>query len=140
MTATVSHQSNSVNQSEANQTSLTKQKHDMTSSGMTIRGRNLDAKTIKRLRVNVDDYISKMSGREFRRCYRMDKELFCIINILDIISPHLRSDGSARKCGATTNGPITHEALLSMALRYCAGGDPLDISHIHGVNSDEVLN
>ena len=61
----------------------TEQKHDMASSDMTIRGRKLGAKTIKRLRLNVDDYISKMSGREFRRCYRMDKELFYIINILD---------------------------------------------------------
>jgi len=26
-----------------------------------------------------------------------------------------------------------------MALRYCAGGDPLDIADVHGVNDREVL-
>jgi hypothetical protein len=26
-----------------------------------------------------------------------------------------------------------------MALRYCAGGDPLDIADVHGVNEKEVL-
>ena len=42
--------------------------------------------------------------------------------------------------GATTNGPITHASRLSMSLRYFAGGDPLDISCIHGVKDSEVLD
>ena len=115
-----------------------KRKHDETSSGTTNRGRKPGANTIKRQRLNIEEYIRTMPAREFRRRYRMDKASF--YNLLDVISPHLPSNGSVRKRGATPNGIITHKARLSMALRYCAGGDPLDISHIHGVHSDEVLN
>lgn len=46
---------------------------------------------------------------------------------------------SKRKRGATPNGPITKEARLSMALRFCAGGDKYDIAAVHGVHPDEVL-
>lgn len=44
-----------------------------------------------------------------------------------------------RKRGKTPNGPITHALRLSMALRYFAGGDPLDICERHLVGEGEVL-
>jgi hypothetical protein len=39
------------------------------------------------------------------------------------------------------NGPITKAACLSMVLRYCEGGDPLDITEVHGdfVHDDEAM-
>jgi hypothetical protein len=61
--------------------------------------------------------------------YRMDKKSFWIL--LDIIAPGLSSTGMKRKRESVLNWPITKLARLSMALRYFAGGDPLDILHNH---------
>ena len=99
-------------------------------------GRVLGSTTKKRKRLDMDVYIHDMDAKLFRRKYRMEKKSF--YDLLDIIKPHLRSDGSDRKRGATPNGAISSESRLSMALRYCAGGDPLDIADIHGVGDDEV--
>ena len=58
-----------------------------------------------------------------------------------MIHDHLPSTGEKRRRGATPNGAmITKTARLSMALWYCAGGDPLGIAQVHGVNSKEVTN
>jgi hypothetical protein len=37
------------------------------------------------------------------------------------------------------NGPITHFARVSMALRYLAGGQAMDIALVHGVSHSEVF-
>ena len=101
-------------------------------------GRADGSKTIKRIRLDMDEHISIMDQRLFRRKYRMDKIAF--YKLLDILSSYLPSTGEKRKKpGSVSNGPITKSARLSMALRYCAGGDPLDICDHHGVNKDEVL-
>lgn len=102
------------------------------------RGRVPGAKTIKRERLDVAQSCHDMNDRHFRRRYRMDKESFWIL--LDIIEPHLPSTGESRVRGSICsipNGPITHTARLSMALRIAAGGDPLDIAVNHGVSDAE---
>ena len=43
------------------------------------------------------------------------------------------------KSAGAPNGFIKNISRLSMALRYFAGGDPLDISSIHGVGDGQVL-
>jgi hypothetical protein len=101
-------------------------------------GRAVGAKTKKRKRRDMDDYLGSMDPKLFRRKYRMDKSSF--YRLLDIIEDRLPRTGEKRSRGATPNGPITKAARLSMALRYCAGGDPLDIADLHGVNPDEVTN
>lgn len=59
---------------------------------------------------------------------------------MDIIEHHLPSTGEKRnKPGGVPNGVVTKEARLSMAIRYFAGGDPLDIADIHGVSPIEVV-
>ena len=50
------------------------------------------------------------------------------------------SHGAHQRLGTVPNGLITKVARLSMALRYAAGGDPLDISDLHGVGLTEVLS
>ncbi len=94
------------------------------------------SKLTKRTRLDVDNYIGKMGQRLSRRKYRMDKKSFYIL--LDILGPHLRSGPSKGKVGRIPNGPITTAPWLSMALRYAAGGTPLDISDVHGVGSNAV--
>ena len=101
-------------------------------------GRDEGAKTIKRERRDIEEYIGGLDDRNFRRKYRMDKDAFWLL--LDIIETRLPSTGEDRKRGAVPNGPITKAARLSIALRYFAGGDPLDISDVHGVGDDEVLS
>lgn len=100
-------------------------------------GRKPGALTIKRERKNIEQYIGRVNDRSFRRRYRMNKDAFWML--LELIAPHLPSTGEERQKGAVPNGPITHASRLSMALRYFAGGDPLDISEFHGVGDDEPL-
>jgi len=68
-----------------------------------------------------------MGASLFRRSYRLEEESFW--KLLDIIANQMPATGVLRKKnrGAVPNGANTKEARLSMALRYFAGGDPLDI-------------
>ena len=104
----------------------------------TRSGRMPGSETLKRQRRDMDKYFHGMDDRLFRRKYRMDKTSF--YRLLDIIQDHLPSTGENGKFGAVPNGVISKTARLSMALRYCAGGDPLDIGDLHGVGCQEVLN
>ena len=99
-------------------------------------GRAIGSKTKLRKRRYMDEYFGSMDHRLFHRKYRMSKDTFYAL--LDIIKDQLPNTGEKRKRGAVPNGPITKAARLSMALRYCAGGDPLNIGDLHGVNTDEV--
>jgi hypothetical protein len=49
------------------------------------------------------------------------------------------STGNKGKRGKTPNGPITAALRVSMAFRYFAGGDPLDIANVHSVGDDAPL-
>ena len=100
-------------------------------------GRKKGAKTIKRERPDMDDYLGDIHPALFKRMYRMEKKSFWIL--LDIIGPHLPNTGVKRKFGSVPNGPITESTRLSMALRYFAGGDPLDIAQNHNVGCGEIL-
>ncbi len=103
------------------------------------RGRVPGATNVKRQRLDIETMCHKMSDKQFRRRYRMDKDSFW--NLLHIIEEHLPSTGEKRtNGGAVPNGPITHSARLSMALRIAAGGDPLDIAYMHGVNDDDPMD
>ncbi|KAL9191554.1 hypothetical protein ACHAXT_001260 [Thalassiosira profunda] len=104
----------------------------------TYQGRAEGARTVKRKRLDVDDHFSSMDHRLFRRKYRMGKASF--YKLLDILRPYLPSTGEVRsRPGSVPNGPISKASRLSMALRYCAGGDPTDICDHHGVKDREVL-
>ncbi|KAL7526717.1 hypothetical protein ACHAWF_001886 [Thalassiosira exigua] len=102
-------------------------------------GRMLGSKHKKRKRKDMDEYISSMDDKLFQRHYRMSKAAF--FKLLDIIGDHLPNTGEGKQTrGGPPNGPVTKEARLSMALRYCAGGDPLDISSVHGVATNYILD
>ena len=101
------------------------------------KGRTPGSKTIKRQRLDVDEHLKSMPPALFWRKYRMGFDSF--YKLLDILEPHLPATGEDRKSGATTNGPISKSARLSMALRYFAGGDPADICDHHGCHIDETL-
>ena len=94
------------------------------------------SETIKRTCHNIIEYITMIDNVSFKRRYQMDKS--SSYKLLDIISPHLPPHGSEQNLGSTPNGPITHEAQLSMALNFCHC-DPLDIAFIHGVCSYKIM-
>ena len=100
-------------------------------------GRKEGAETVRRERLDMNKYIAQAEERGFRRRYRMNKDAFW--TLLDIIERHLPSTGEKRKRGAVPNGPISKAARLSMAIRFFAGGDPLDIAEMHGVGEDEPM-
>ncbi len=67
----------------------------------------------------------------------MEKEIFW--NLLHIIGDHLPNTRDIRLNGCVPNGPISHAAHLSMALRIAAGTDPLDVATNHGVSDDQPM-
>jgi hypothetical protein len=67
----------------------------------------------------------------------MGKESFW--NLLHIVGDHLLNTGEIRLNGCVPNGPISHAAHLSIALRITAGADPLDITTNHGVNDNQPM-
>ena len=100
-------------------------------------GRIGGTKNVKRTRLDVDAHLLQMDCNSFRRKYRMNRDSF--YKLLDILEPHIAGTGKNRATpGGIPNGPITKASRLSMAIRYCAGGDPMDIADHHGVSTDEV--
>ncbi|KAG7353530.1 DDE superfamily endonuclease [Nitzschia inconspicua] len=55
----------------------------------------------------------------------------------NLLKPYMGGD-KKRKRGSTPNGDIPTSSRLSMALRWFAGGDPLDIFQVHGVAPEQV--
>jgi hypothetical protein len=62
------------------------------------------SKTIVRHHIDIKKYFEEMDDKYFCHQYRMNKNSF--YNLLDIVQPHMRSDGKARACGSTPNGII----------------------------------
>lgn len=56
----------------------------------------------------------------------------------DLLRPYAIFGEEKRKRGATPNGRIPFSSRLSMAIRWFAGGDPLDILQVHGVSYQQV--
>jgi hypothetical protein len=96
-------------------------------------GRKKGSKNKRRTRLDIREHFHDMGPFLFRRNYRMDEDSFW--KLLDIIGKSIPC--ATRSCAP--NGPISQATRLSIALRYFAGGDPLDISLIHKVGSNEVL-
>lgn len=126
-----------VGSAAASITSLVFSLDDNGSNSGNYKGCQAGTLNVKRKCQDMDSYLGEMNDRAFERRYRMSKTSF--FGLLDIIKEHLPSMGE-RYGGGVLNGPISHVMRLSMAIRYCAGGDPLDIADVHGVCDREVLN
>jgi len=73
-----------------------------------------------------EERVASLTAKQFRRRYRMTHEAFDYV--LEQIEPHLP------KQRANVPDQIPNELLLSMALRWAAGGSFLDIADMHGVS------
>jgi len=94
-------------------------------------GRIKCSKTATRIRVTVPEIFESLGPPLVRKSYRMTQESFWMLfDILEnkIPNPKIRTNG-----GGTKNGIISKASRLSMALRYCAVGDPCEICLIHKV-------
>ena len=101
------------------------------------KGRVAGSKTRRRIRSPIHAIFKKYGPREFRRAFRMDEESFW--HLLDLLEPRMAVKRK-RKRGATPNGSVANSTRLAMALRYFAGGDPIDIAIIFMVTPALVYN
>lgn len=58
------------------------------------------------------------------------------VKLVEKISPYLPQSDA---CMARVNGPISDATRVAVALRYFAGGSPLDIGPLYGIHVGEVL-
>lgn len=101
------------------------------------RGRAAGTKTRRRTRVRLEDIFNEYGPVFFRRAYRMREDSFW--RLLDLIEANMGNKGKGkRKRGRTPNGHVSNGIRLAMALRYFAGGDPLDIASVYKVNRSLV--
>jgi hypothetical protein len=80
--------------------------------------------------VNIRRYLGK---NFFRRAYQMSEERFDELSKL--LQPYV-----AAKCRVGPNGDIPLDLELSIALRYFAGGSPLDFIASHDISHSSIWN
>jgi len=98
-------------------------------------GQKSGSKNIPRQRVPVTEIFQNLGPANFRKAYRMKESTFW--KLFYIIKEYL-PEKEKRKRGSTPNGDIEESAQLSMALRWFAGGEAMDIMQTHGVAYGQV--
>lgn len=98
------------------------------------------SKTIKRKRRSVSSLFLELGPKLTRRAYRMHEDSFWKLEgiLRKYIKRFTRKEGG-KKLKYAVNGRIKTSARLAMALRYFAGGDPLDVGPLFGVHPIEVM-
>ena len=89
----------------------------------------------------VKDIFTPLGPRNFRRAYRMRKATFYRLHTIlesDLKKHFFPKEGGKRSPGKSTY-LINTKMRLSMALRFFAGGSPLDIMLNHGVSFSSVF-
>ncbi|KAL7483798.1 hypothetical protein ACHAW6_009449 [Cyclotella cf. meneghiniana] len=102
----------------------------------SLRGRYLGSKNIARTRKQVENLFQLMGAHQ-ERAYRMNVEQFNELHMQ--LLPELSKEfTSKRKRGHTPNGAINTKLRLSAAIRFYAGGSPLDIMLSHGMSRQSI--
>jgi len=84
-----------------------------------------------------EDRVASLTADEFKRTYRMSVATFNFV--LERIRKRITSK-APKKARRDTHGPVPAELLLSMALRFLAGGSYLDIYQMHGVGKSTLYH
>ena len=103
--------------------------------GINDEGRQPGSKNIRRKRIPVRQLFRNLGAKYVKKAYRMNVRSFRVL--FNHIEPYMKKT-KKRKRGKTPNGDIGPCSRLSMALRWFAGGEPIDIMQTHGVGYDEV--
>ena len=82
-------------------------------------------------------HVKNMGEAEFKLRYRVSWESFN--KLLKILEPKLRVDNERQACNSRQGIPVELPTRLAIALRYFAGGDPLDLKLIYGVSKAFVM-
>ena len=84
-----------------------------------------------------EDHIQRLTEAEFKLRYRVSSDSF--YKLLNILKPEL-DVASARHAFSSRKGkPIQLQTRLACALRFFAGGDPLDLKLIYGMSKPQVM-
>ena len=102
----------------------------------SLHGRFFGSKNIARTRREVTSLFDELGGYQ-ERAYRMNIDQFNDLH--QHLLPQLEEKFSTkRKNGNTPNVVIPTKLRLSAAIRYFAGGSPLDIMLTHGISRQSV--
>jgi hypothetical protein len=107
-----------------------------------IRGTRYGCQTRIRVRRTVDEVFEILGPTYFKRAFRMSHDSFKKLatklgpGISSACQKHATSGGSRFR----HNGPITSDIRLGCAIRYFAGGAPVDIVGLFGLGHTDVLN
>ena len=98
--------------------------------------------TFTRRRVSVSDIFRQCGPVLFRRAYRMSYELFCKLSKMlhkNMLLAMERDPTGEKNFHYIPNGPISMSVRLACALRYFAGGSPLDLMTTFQISFRSVL-
>ena len=84
-----------------------------------------------------EEHVKDMTEAEFTLRYRLRPTDFD--NLLDILEPGLQVGDARQAANARQGCPIQVQTRLAVALRYLAGGDPLDLKIIYDMSKEMVM-
>ena len=84
-----------------------------------------------------ETHVHRMYDHEFKLRYRVSPESF--YKLLDILKPELDVTNHQQAFFSRSGKVIQLEVRLAVALRYFAGGDPLDLMLIYGICKAQVM-
>jgi hypothetical protein len=103
-------------------------------------GSRLGSRTRIRKRRTVEEVFEILGGQYFKRAFRMTYKSFKKLSTMlrgHVVSAAKKQPSRSRHC---PNGAISAELRLACALRYFAGGSPLDIIGLLGVGHTDILD
>jgi hypothetical protein len=97
---------------------------------------------IRRKRRHIEYIFYELGEYNSWRSYRMKIPVFW--KLCELLKPKLEHHSEDHAIAILNNkripnGPISHSIRVSIALRYLAGGAPLDIALVHGVSHCEIF-
>ena len=84
-----------------------------------------------------ESHVDRLHEAEFKLRYRLSSESF--YKLLDILKPELDVTDHRQEMRSRSGHPIELPTRLAVALRYFAGGDPLDLCLIYGMSKFQVF-
>jgi hypothetical protein len=79
-------------------------------------------------------HVLRLTEKEFKLCYRLDHTRF--YKLRDLLESDLKVQDTTRAQNGRRGAVVPIEVKLAIALRYFAGGSPLDLRLIYHVSHD----
>ena len=112
--------------------------HRLTIAVAAVLGMNCNGGWNKRVPdFSWEQHVDRMYEDEFKLRYRVSSDSF--YKLLDIVQPELNVSDLKQELCSRSGKPIQLQTRLAVALRYFAGGDPLDLKLIYGMCKTQVM-